>query len=98
MVGLKRTPDSEPGLRGSVVCGLQIELDGKPKRGGGNINPYLSLSPFGKAIRGKQPRSKPDSGNPTVRDCRGACGNVMQDLIAICHESGNRGNSWKLLI
>lgn len=24
------------------------------------------------------PRSKPDSGNPTVRDCRGAAGNVVR--------------------
>jgi hypothetical protein len=24
----------------------------------------------------EEPRSKPDSGNPTVRDCREACGNV----------------------
>ena len=26
--------------------------------------------------QGEKPRSEPDSGNPTVRDRRGACGNV----------------------
>jgi hypothetical protein len=36
---------------------------------------HLSLTVFGKAARG-QPRSEPDSGKPTVRDRRGACGNV----------------------
>jgi len=27
----------------------------------------------------EEPRPKPDSGNPTVRDCREACGNVNYD-------------------
>jgi hypothetical protein len=40
----------------------------------------LSLTRLGKAFRGK-PRSKPESGNPTFRDCRGARGNVT--LLAI---------------
>ena len=31
------------------------------------------------------------SKNPTVRDERGACGNVMQGLMAVCHEIGNDG-------
>jgi hypothetical protein len=35
----------------------------------------LSFIRLGKAFRGK-PRSKPESGNPTFRDCRGARGNV----------------------
>jgi len=35
----------------------------------------LSLVVGGKAYGGK-PRSEPDSGNPTVRDRRGASGNV----------------------
>src|SRR5579864_5737847 len=35
----------------------------------------LSFPRLGKAFRGK-PRSKPESGNPTFRDCRGARGNV----------------------
>ena len=35
----------------------------------------LSFTRLGKAFRGK-PRSKPESGNPTFRDCRGARGNV----------------------
>jgi len=35
----------------------------------------LSLTYLGKASRGK-PRRKPELGNPTFRDCRGASGNV----------------------
>jgi len=34
---------------------------------------------------------QPDSGKPTVRDERGAYGNVMQGLTAVCHEIGNDG-------
>ena len=36
----------------------------------------LSLIHLGKAFQGK-PRRKPESGNPTFRACRGACGNVL---------------------
>ena len=39
------------------------------------MSQHLSFTVFGKAVRG-QPRSEPDSGKPTVRDRRGACGNV----------------------
>ena len=35
----------------------------------------LSFSHCGKASRGK-PRRKPESGNPTFRDCRGASGDA----------------------
>src|ERR1700758_5358554 len=35
----------------------------------------LSFTRLGKAFR-RKPRSKPESGNPTFRDCRGARGNV----------------------
>jgi len=40
----------------------------------------LSFTRLGKAFRGK-PRSKPESGNPTFRDCRGARGNVTFQLL-----------------
>ncbi|MEI6269656.1 MAG: hypothetical protein WCP01_12310, partial [Methylococcaceae bacterium] len=30
-------------------------------------------------------------GNLAVRDCRGACGNMLHSLITICHEVGNDG-------
>ena len=39
------------------------------------MSQHLSLTVIGKAVGGK-PRSEPDSGKPTVRDRRGACGNV----------------------
>jgi hypothetical protein len=37
---------------------------------------HLNLALFRKATEGIRPRSEPDSGNPTVRDRREACGNV----------------------
>jgi hypothetical protein len=40
----------------------------------------LSFTRLGKAFRGK-PRSKPESGNPTFRNCRGARGNVTFQLL-----------------
>ena len=36
---------------------------------------------------------EPDAGNPTVRDEKGACGNVMHGLASFCHEAGNDGNN-----
>ena len=39
------------------------------------MSQHLSFARYGKATVGK-PRSEPDWGNPTVRDRRGACGNV----------------------
>ncbi len=48
---------------------------GKPTLSGVYMNQHLSLFAFGKAAGG-YPGSEPDSGNPTVRDRRGACGNV----------------------
>jgi hypothetical protein len=36
---------------------------------------------------------QPESGNPTFRDERGACGNVMHGLASLCHEAGNGGNN-----
>jgi hypothetical protein len=39
------------------------------------VGQHLSFVRAGKATDG-EPRSEPDWGNPTVRDRRGACGNV----------------------
>ena len=50
--------------------------EGKPTRGGAYAGQRLSLPGFGKALMEIEPRSEPDSGNPTVRDRRGARGNV----------------------
>ena len=51
---------------------------------------HLSFILYGKTTEGKS-RSKPDPGNLAVRDCRGACGNMLHGLITICHEVGNDG-------
>ena len=51
------------------------ELEGKPQCFGGYACERLNHMHLGKAFRGK-PRRKPESGNPTFRDCRGARGNV----------------------
>ncbi len=54
----------------------QDEPEGKPRPGGVYASQRLSLAEIGKTSRGK-PRSEPDSGNPIVRDRRGAWGNVV---------------------
>jgi hypothetical protein len=43
--------------------------------GGVYASERLSFTYLGKSSRGK-PRPKPESGNPTFRDCRGASGDV----------------------
>src|SRR5262245_52415956 len=43
--------------------------------GRGYVSQHLSCARYGKAPAGR-PRSEPDWGKPTVRDRRGACGNV----------------------
>ena len=46
---------------------------------GANVSQRLSFGRRGRYVAGKwraEPRSEPDSGNPTVRDRRGACGNA----------------------
>jgi hypothetical protein len=48
---------------------------------------HLSLTYLGKASRGK-PRRKPESGNPTFRDCRGARANVTLSFV-----TGMRGSA-----
>jgi len=57
---------------------------------------HFSFILYGKTTEGKS-RSKPDPGNLAVRDCRGACGNMLRGLVTICHEVGNdgyRGSYW----
>jgi hypothetical protein len=49
---------------------FQDEPRGKPARVGVYVCERLSFTRLGKASRGK-PRPKPESGNPTFRDCRG---------------------------
>ena len=56
------------------------ELRGKPTSVGAYAGERLSLTGLGKALQGK-PRSKPESGNPTFRDCRGAPGNVTLSFM-----------------
>jgi hypothetical protein len=59
------------------------------------VDVHLSLRRFwegGVAIPRNITGCQSDSGNSTVRDERGACGNVMQGLVAFCHEAGNGGN------
>jgi hypothetical protein len=51
------------------------EPEGKPAMRGVYASQRLSFLMVGKTFRGK-PGSEPYSGNPTVRDHRGACGNV----------------------
>jgi hypothetical protein len=51
------------------------EPEGKPVMSGAYASQRLSFLIVGKTFRGK-PGSEPYSGNPTVRDRRGACGNV----------------------
>ncbi len=58
---------------------------GKPMAPGVYVSQHLSLAAVGKASGGK-PRSEPDSGNPTVRDRRGACGNVRHGSRIEAHE------------
>src|SRR6201987_3395435 len=64
------------------------ELGGKPEWLGVYCERALKLHPSGKAFRGK-PRSKPESGNPTFRDCRGPRGNVTLSAITGCARLGS---------
>ncbi len=65
-------PDTEPGLDGPRS---RDEPASKLTAKGVYVSQHLSLGDVRKAYGGK-PRSEPDSGNPTVRDRRGAPGNV----------------------
>jgi hypothetical protein len=46
---------------------------------GANVSQRLNLLTVGKACTG-EPRSEPDSGNPTVRDRRGARGDMAMGV------------------
>jgi hypothetical protein len=63
------------------------ESRGKPDWVGVNASERLSFARFGKVSRGK-PRRKPESGNPTFRDCRGASVNVV--MVGMCTRLANR--------
>ena len=78
-------PDSEPEY---TIAPSGSNPEGQPLRRGVHVSQHLSFLSDGKAP-GDRPRSEPDSGKPTVRDHRGACGTVMQGLVTICHEVGN---------
>ena len=54
---------------------LEQSVQGEPSVSGANVSQRLNLIIAGKACTG-EPRSEPDSGNPTVRDRRGASGDV----------------------
>lgn len=64
------------------------ELRGKPEWVEVYVSEHLSFTYLGKAARGK-PRSKPESGNPTFRDCRGARGNVTLCFMTKCARLGS---------
>ena len=61
--------------RGMTQSQSGDEGTGEPAKGRADACQRLNLADAGKAREGK-PRSEPDSGNPTVRDRRGASGNV----------------------
>jgi hypothetical protein len=67
--------DSRTQSRGVIAFRSWGEAASKPAGSGGYARQRLSLTGDGKAS-GREPRSEPDSGNPTVRDRRGASGNV----------------------
>src|SRR6516162_6521675 len=64
------------------------ELRGKPEWVGVYVSEHLSFACLGKTSRGK-PRPKPESGNPTFRDCRGARGNVTLSFMTKCARLGS---------
>src|SRR5215472_3585802 len=72
---------------------FQDEPRGKPKWGGVHVSERLSSINRGKTSRGK-PRSKPESGNPTFRDCRGARGNVTWSLRRTGRLGWRRGSQY----
>jgi hypothetical protein len=68
-------PDTELGYR-VWLPGTRIRVN---QGFGVYVHQGLTLSPLGRPLSGKwraEPRPEPDSGNPTVRDRREACGNV----------------------
>jgi hypothetical protein len=72
-----RTSRHRAGVSPCVAC--WDEDTGEPWTLGVYVNQCLSLGSMGRPVSGKWhagPRPEPDSGNPTVRDRREACGNV----------------------
>src|SRR5215472_1589247 len=67
---------------------LRTSCWGKPAWVGVYVSEHLSFACLGKTSRGK-PRSKPESGNPTFRDCRGARGNVTLSFMTECARLGS---------
>jgi len=74
LVGPGRWPDTEPVLDQPFNEWTEA-YSGQPAMAGVYMGQHLSLAVAGKAV-GDTPGSEPDSGNPTVRDRRGACGTV----------------------
>ncbi len=83
-------PDSAPGPRGPRS---RDEPVSKPGRSGAYARQRLSFLCRGK-VHGGKPRSEPDSGNPTVRDRREACGNVIYDGT-VPPPRRPKGRGWK---
>src|SRR5215472_7711365 len=67
---------------------LRTSCWGKPAWVRVYVSEHLSFTCLGKTSRGK-PRSKPESGNPTFRDCRGARGNVTLSFMTECARLGS---------
>jgi len=63
--------------RSNRISGTSVR--GQPSLSGADVSQRLNLISVGKACTG-EPRSEPDSGNPTVRDRRGASGNVAMGV------------------
>gem|GEM_PF-5556611 len=71
------------------------ESRGKPNWVGVYASERLSLTGFGKTSWGEAKVTKPDSGDPTVRECRGVSGTVTLrwDQEPIFIEKGGHGHS-----
>ena len=57
----------------------ETSVRGQPSLSGVDVSQRLNLISVGKACMG-EPRSEPDSGNPTVRDRRGARGDMAMGV------------------
>src|SRR5262247_3990149 len=66
---------------------FQDELRGKPKWVGVHVSERLSSTYLGKTSRGK-PRPKPESGNPTFREC------VQQKLVCSRRRQHGASQNW----
>ena len=67
-------PDTEPGVNRPSKRGR--DCDANQLRRGVRVPALEPRGDLGRRTK-ERPRSEPDSGNPTVRDRRGACGNVV---------------------